>query len=82
MINVNAYLNYYWPLNNNYNDIVSGATLTNPTQVSFSFDRLNRANSALYLNKGFMNVPAIYLNTDYTISAWIKLLAFSNNNQR
>ena len=66
----------YWPLNNNYNDIISAANLFNPVSVSFAADRYSSPNSALSLNGGSILIPEIYLNQDYTISVWVKLLSY------
>ena len=72
------YLTNHWTFNNNYDDIISGANLYNGQSVSFTTDRLNTPNSALYMNGGVMSAPAIYLNHDYTVSSWVKLDSYVN----
>ena len=77
---VNAFLTNHWPFNNNFNDIISGANIFNGINYAFTKDRLNSDLSAVYLNNGYLQVPAgIYFNGDLTISLWIKIFQYTSN---
>ena len=72
---INSYLTNYWPFNNDLKDIVGGADITVGYMNSYAIDRLNKANSALYINYGYVKPPSgVYFNGDFTICFWIKLL--------
>ena len=70
-------LTYYWPFNNGVTDIVSGITLSGGSSSatkSFTPDRMNRQNSALYLNNGYYNFPdGVYLYGDCSLTVWVKV---------
>ena len=69
-------LTYYWPFNNGVTDIVSGVTLSggSATGKSFSYDRMNKDLSALYLNNAYYNLPTgTYLYGDCSVTVWVKL---------
>ena len=72
---INPYLTNYWPFNNDYRDIVSGAHMFGGGgSISFTKDRLNTNNGALYLNNAYLQVPSgIYFKGDFTITVWVKL---------
>ena len=55
---INANLINFWPMNNNYNDIIGGRTLINAVGISFVSDRLNTPLSALYMNNGYIKAPS------------------------
>ena len=55
-------------------DIVGGANLYNGVSYSFTTDRFGNANSAIYLNNGYLQVPpGVYFSGDFTVTAWIYL---------
>jgi hypothetical protein len=64
-------------MSNNLNDIIGGANLYGGSGFSFTNDRFCAKSSALYLDYGgFVQIPAdIYFPQDFTITAWIYLLA-------
>lgn len=64
----------YWPIWGNTNDLVGGLHLKNGTNVSLTIDRFGYANSALFFNDGFYDLPdGVYFNSSFTLSAWIKV---------
>jgi hypothetical protein len=70
---INANLIHHWPMNNNYNDIIGGKTLTNPLGVSFISDRLNYPLSALSINNGYIKASSgVYFSGDFTVTSWFK----------
>jgi hypothetical protein len=77
---INANLVHWWPFNNDVKDIVDGADLyggSSSTGKSFTTDRLNQPNSAIYLNLAYYQMPARkYVAGDYTLSFWLKLHSF------
>ena len=76
---INSYLTNHWPFNNDFNDIIGGATLYNPVSCSFTTDRLNTQSSALFLNRGYVRAPTgIYFNGDFTMTVWVKLLEYAH----
>ena len=61
----------------NFSDVISGANLFGGLSYSFVPDRFCRPNSAIYFNKGYLQVPAgIYFSGDFTFSAWIYLRSY------
>ena len=66
-------------MSNNLNDEVGGANLFNGSNYSFVPDRCNSLNSAVYLNKGYLQVPpGVYFKGDFTVTAWIYLKSYQN----
>ena len=58
-------------------DIVGGADLYNGVSYSFTTDRFGNANSAIYLNNGYLQVPpGVYFSGDFTVTAWINLKSY------
>jgi len=66
----------YWPMSS-LKDIApwgNGANLYSGLSYSFTTDRFGNANSAIYFNSGYLQVPSgIYFGGDFTFSAWINL---------
>jgi hypothetical protein len=61
----------------NYSDVISGANLFGGLSYSFVPDRFCTPNSAIYFNKGYLQVPAgIYFSGNFTFSAWIYLRSY------
>jgi len=61
----------------NLSDVVGGANLFNGLKYSFVPDRCNSLNSAVYLNKGYLQVPpGVYFKGDFTFTAWIYLKSY------
>ena len=76
---INAYLTNHWTFNNNLNDLITGYSLYNGIGYSFTTDRLNTPNSALYFANGYLIAPeASYFNGDLTVSAWVKIHSYTN----
>ena len=52
-----------WTFNQRFVEEVTGSYLTSPVNVRFVADRLSAANSALYVNYGYVKAPsAVYFN--------------------
>lgn len=69
---INANLEYYWPFNGNGNELISGANIIGGSSYSYTTDRLNSPSSAIYVNNGYMQMSAgYYINSDFTITAWV-----------
>ena len=67
-----ASLVYHWPFNGNMNDIVSGANGFGAVNYAYTYDRLQAPYSALYLNSGYVRLPALgYITGDFTLAAWV-----------
>ena len=66
----------YWPMNN-LTDVVSGANLFGGSNYSFYPDRFSTSNSAIYFNRGYLQVPTgVYFSGDFTVTAWIYLKSY------
>ena len=49
------------------------------SSYSFTYDRFCNSYSAIYFNVGFLQVPSgVYFSGDFTITAWIYLLAYQS----
>jgi hypothetical protein len=61
----------------NLSDVVGGADLFGGTSYSFVPDRFCSPNSAIYFNKGYLQVPAgVYFSGDFTFTAWVYLKSY------
>jgi len=61
----------------NLSDAVSEANLFGGGNYSFVPDRFCTPNSAIYFNKGYLQVPeGIYFSGDFTVTAWIYLKSY------
>jgi hypothetical protein len=61
----------------NLSDVVGGANLYGGSNYSFIFDRFCSPNSAIYFNKGYLQIPAgVYFSGDFTVTAWIYLKSY------
>jgi hypothetical protein len=68
----------YWPMSNLY-DAVGGANLFGGGNYSFTSDRFGSPNSAIYFNKGYLQVPeGVYFKGDFTFTAWIYLKSYQS----
>jgi len=58
---------------------VGNAHLTDSTSCIFVMDRFGNPNSAIYLNKSFLQVPSgVYFEGDFTITVWINLKSYNS----
>ena len=77
------YLTHFWQFNNNVKDSISQVSLFDQHSASkYVADRLGRANSALWLNKGYIRMPVsfYFAGSAYSTSLWIyKLDATSSS---
>jgi len=63
----------------NLSDVVGGANLYNGYSYSYTYDRLCSANSAIYFNKGYLQVPSgVYFYGDFNVTAWIYLKSYQS----
>ena len=63
----------------NLTDLISGANLFGGSSYSFVSDRFGSPNSAIYFNKGYLQVPAgVYFSGDFTVTAWIYLKSYQS----
>ena len=63
----------------NLSDVVGGADLFNGSSYSFTYDRFCTVNSAIYFNKGYLQVPeGVYFSGDFTFTAWIYLKSYQS----
>jgi hypothetical protein len=68
----------YWPMSN-LSDLVGGANLFGGGNYSFVSDRFGSPNSAIYFNKGYLQVPeGVYFSGDFTVTAWIFLKSYQS----
>jgi hypothetical protein len=76
-----VYLINYWPMSN-LTDLISGSNLFGGSSYSFTFDRFNSPNSAIYFNQGYLQVPSsVYFSGDFTFTAWIYLKSYKTNSR-
>jgi hypothetical protein len=62
---------------NNLTDLIGGANLFGGSSYSFVPDRFCSLNSAIYFNRGYLQVPAgVYFSGDFTVTAWIYLKSY------
>ena len=60
-------------------DGIGGANLYGGSSYSFTADRFDNPNSAIYLKNGYLQVPSgTYFTGDFAITAWIYLFACLN----
>jgi hypothetical protein len=66
----------------NLSDVVGGANLFGGSNYSFVPDRFCSQNSAIYLNKGYLQVPeGVYFSGDFTFTGWIYLKSNQNSSR-
>jgi len=64
---------------NNLSDVVGGANLYNGYSYSYTHDRFCSANSAIYFNQGYLQVPSgVYFSGDFTVTVWIYLKSYQS----
>ena len=79
---ITACLTNWWPFNNDLKDAITGQSLSNGASFSFTTDRLNTVNSAIYFNNGYLKAPnGVYFNGDFTVSLWIKVRSATGYNR-
>ena len=62
----------------NLSDVVGGSDLFGGSSYSFTCDRFGLVNSAIYFNKGYLNVTSgVYFSGDFTFTAWIYLKSYT-----
>ena len=62
---------------NNLTDVIGGANLYGGANYSFTYDRFCSLNSAIYFNRGYLQVPTgVYFSGDFTVTAWIYLKSY------
>ena len=72
-------LKHYWNFDGNLNDSVGNAHLFGGINRNFTFNRFNISNSAINLTNGYLDMPpGVYLNSSFTLSAWIYPTKFVN----
>ena len=54
---INSSLINHWEFSSSLIDSISGLSLFNPINTTFSLDRLGSINSAIYLKKGYLSIP-------------------------
>lgn len=55
-------------------DVIGEQHIESGVGYSFTLDRFNNPNSAIYLNDGYLQLkPTIHFSGDFTIIAWIKM---------
>ena len=71
-------LTNYWDFDNDLYDKIGKANLFGAVNVAFVNDRKGRANSAIYLNNGYINAPnGYYFSGELSMTAWVNPI--SNN---
>ena len=68
----------YWPMSN-MSDVIGGNDFYGGSQFSYTADRFNNSNSAIYFNNGNFQVPSgFYFSGDFTFITWINFPSFTN----
>ena len=63
----------------NLSDLIGGADLFQGSKYSYTYDRFNNSNSAIYFDRGYLQVPqGNYFSGDFTFTAWIYLKLCQN----
>ena len=63
----------------NLSDVISNANIIYGFSYFYVTDRFGNPNSAIYLNKGYLQVPSgVYFEGDFTITAWIQLKSYNS----
>ena len=63
----------------NLSDVTSNANIIYGFSYSYVTDRFGNPNSAIHLNKGYLQVPSgVYFDGDFTITAWINLKSYNS----
>jgi hypothetical protein len=66
----------------NLSDVVGGANLYGGSSYSFTHDRFCSPNSAIYFNKGYLQVPTgVYFSGDFTVTAWFYFKSYQINSR-
>lgn len=61
----------------NLTDSVGDAHLYGWSNYEFVPDRFNNSGSAIYFNKGYLQVPPdVYFNGNFSVTAWININTF------
>ena len=69
-----------WTFNQNLQDEITTSSLTQPTNIKFTSDRVSAVNSAAYLNSGYMTAPsATYFTATFTYSIWVNVVAIPSS---
>ena len=76
--------NYVWNFNSNLKYLIASTTMTNLTSFSYTTDRYDSPNSAVFLNVGSLSLPsAVYfLGGTVTITSWVYPTSTSNTWRR
>ena len=62
----------WWAFDNSYKDKVTGVTLPTKVNTQFIANRFGTANSAVYVNNGYMAAASgVYFNGDWSVTAWV-----------
>ena len=71
---INKSLSNYWTFNSNLRDLITGASLINPVNITFTSDKSGTYSNAISLNYGSICLPSgIYFDGDFTLALWIKV---------
>ena len=79
-------LQYYYPLNNNFNDIsnsnfiegaIDNAVYTGITTLDRTKTKMTSSSLLINSSVGYFQVPGHYIPTNYTIALWFKLNSYS-----
>lgn len=68
-------LTNYWPFNSDLRDYVGDGVLAIGQNVNFTSNRLGTPTSAVFLNKGYLNITSgVRFSGNFTITAWVYLI--------
>ena len=71
-------LAHYWTFNENYVNVVNGASGSPVGNVSFGLDHFGVANQALSISGGYVLLPTdVYLSEDFSIAFLIRITEFT-----
>jgi hypothetical protein len=60
-------------------EVIKGANLFNGSNYSYVPDRFCSPNSAIYFNKGYLQVPSgVYFSVNFTFTAWIYFKSYQS----
>ena len=73
-------LSNLWTFSSNIEDSVTGLNLVNANSYSFVEDRFGKANSAVFFNSGYSQLPSdVYFSESFSISAWVNVRRVENH---
>lgn len=71
-------LTNYWPIiNSSLSDQAGSSSVSTTSSISYVSNRLAVSNDAVYINNGYMRIPAgTYFSSTFTLMMWVNMIQF------